>query len=344
MLLAMETRDRIQAALSASYSRLRRAGITLVIDHVLAQPLEQCIDTDTVTQILVQALSRENCTREIERHILPGLTRVHAALREAGERVGDAVPDDARASLEALVRNPKGPRFAWLAGALDRDKLRTLLAPALQEMLVSFASRVPFATQGDKADRADRGGPSAVGAAAGLLSRVGRGTGERLLNLGKSVADGFGVDIETRLREAARDYSQTATVGLQRAIAARLATPEAEALVSGLAQSVLDHVLRTPMDTILNDLDRLPLADAIRLAPPILAHDLARPLWQAIVRAEVQAVLSLEGPRSLRTLLEEAGLYEPVRTLLVERGDTLLGPLFASEAFGAWLDEVLAGS
>ncbi len=335
----METCDRIKAALSAEDSRLRRAGATLVIDHVLAQPLEQCIDTSTVTQILVQALSRENCVREIERHVVPGLGRVHAALREAGERVGDAVPDDARASLEALVRNPKGPRFAWLAGALDRDKLRTLLAPALQEMLVSFAARVPFATQGEKGDKA---GPSAVGAAAGLLSRVGRGTGERLLNLGKSVADGFGVDLETRLREAARDYSQSATVGLQRAIAARLATPEAETLVSGLAQSVLDHVLRTPMDTILSDLDRLPLAEALRLVPPILEHDLARPLWQAIVRAEVHSFLALEGPRSVRALLEEAGLYEPVRTLLIDRGDSLLAPLFASVEFGAWLDEVLA--
>ncbi len=321
--------------MGAQESALRRAGVELAVDHLLGEPLSAFLDVEAVTSLLVSALARGNVERVVERHVLPGLARVRGALARGNERVGDAVPEAARLRIDALVTKRDGPRFAWLRGALDRDKLRALLSPALQEVFVSFAGRVPGVGR-------EPGAASAVGAAAGLVGRLGRGAGERMLNLGKSVADGLGVDIEARLREAARDYSQGAVASLQRAIATRLAAPEAAALIEGLARSVLDQVLKTPISTILDDLDRLPLREAIALSAPIIEHDLARELWRTIVEAEVQAVLVLEGERSVRELLEEAGLLVQVRTHLIERGDATLRPLFASPDFAAWIDRVLA--
>jgi hypothetical protein len=333
----MEPRDHILRALGAEDGALRRAGVELVIDHVLAQPLSTWLDVESVTLLLVTALRRPNVERTIEKHVLPGLGRVRSALRAGNERVGDAVSDEARAAIDRLVTHPNGPRFAWLRGALDRDKLRALLAPALQEVFMSFASRIPLA--GREAGATG----SAAAAAASLVGRLGRGTGERLLSLGKSVADNLGVDLEARLRDAARDYSQGAVVGLERAISARLQAPEAAKLMEGLARSVLDHVLATPMTTILDDLDRLPLSGAIAVAAPILEHDLARELWRAIIESEVRAVLALEGQRTLRELLDEAGLLEQVRARLLERGEPAMRTLFTSEPFALWVDRLLQG-
>ncbi|HEX2676457.1 MAG TPA: hypothetical protein VHM19_07450, partial [Polyangiales bacterium] len=187
----LDPRERVVAALTAQDGTLRNAGLALVIDHVLAQPFAAWLDADTISTWIVQALSRPNAEREIARHVAPGVQRVLATLRASQERVGDAVPEEARAKLEALVTNPRGPRFAWMKGAVDADKLRALLAPVLQEIFVGFAGRI-----------APAGGGSAAGAAVGMVGRLGRGAGERLLNLGKSVADGLGVDVEARLREA----------------------------------------------------------------------------------------------------------------------------------------------
>lgn len=331
----MEPKQRMLAALSAEDGILRRAGLELIVDHVLAQPLSAWLDVDGVTGVLVDALSRDNAARVLERHIVPGLSRVHAALRAANERLGDALPADAQAAIDALVTHPRGPRFGWLRGALDRDKLRALLAPALQEMFVSFAARIPLA---------GRDGGAAGGAAAsvaGLVGSLGRGAGERLRSLGKSVADGLGVDIEAKLRDAARDYSQGAVSGLERAVSARLSTPEGAALVAGLSRSVLQHVLATPLHVILDDLDRLPLADALRVAPPVVAHDLSRELWRAIVREETRAYLALEGQRSLRELLDEAGLLTSIRGLVLTTVEPVARELFASAAFEAWLERLL---
>lgn len=332
----MDTRDRIISALSTDDASLRRAGVELVIDHVLARPLAAYLDVDALSALLVQALSNDNAARVIEQHVLPGFARVQAALSDAQLNVGDLVPESARAKLEALSTNPRGPRFAWLQGALDRDKLRALLAPALQEVLMSFATRIPLGGR-------EGGAGSAAAAAAGLVGRLGRGTGERLLNLGKSVADGFGVDLEARLRDAARDYSQGAVAAFQRAIGARLTTPEAAGLIEGLQRSVLQHVLATPVSTILDDLDRIPLADAIALAAPILEHNLGQALWRKIVETEVRSVLAIEGQRTLRELLEEAGLLEIVRNYFVDHGDSAVRDLVQSQAFSAWLSRVLEG-
>ena len=330
----MEAHKRIVAALGDGEGNLRRQGMELIVDHVLAQPLATWLDVESLTTLLVDAVSHGNSARTIERHVLPGLTRVRAALGAGQERVGDSVPQSARAQLDALVTHPNGPRFAWLRGALDRDKLRTLIAPALQEVLLSFASRIPLAGR-------DSGPGGAASIAAGLVGQLGRSTGERLRNLGKSVADGLGVDLEAKLRDAARDASQSAVSGLERAVTARLATPEGQALLAALSRSVLEHVLATPMTTILDDLDRLPLAAAIRLATPILEHNVARELWRAIVRDEVRAVLTLEGERSVRELLEEAGLLAQVRTQILERADAVSREFFRSAAFEAWLERLL---
>jgi hypothetical protein len=291
--------------------------------------LDAWLDAETVTRVLVQALSEQNAERTIGRHVLPGLARVHASLHVAKEHVGDAVPASARTQLDALVTNPRGPRFLWLKGALDRDKLRALITPAIQEMLIGFAGKVA------------PGGKEAVGAAAGVIGMLGRNTGERLLSFGKSVADNLGVDIEGRMREAARDYSQGATAGLQAAIEKRIRSPEASSLIAGLSRGVLEHVLATPMATILDDLDRLPLGDAVKLAAPILEHNLGRELWRNIVESEVRAVLALEGQRTLRELLQEAGLLELLHEKILERGEPVLRQLFASDGFAQWLDRLL---
>jgi hypothetical protein len=333
----MDPRTRIVTALVEGDGSLRRAGMELIVDHVLAEPLSTWLDVDSLTRLIVDALSHGNSARTIERHVLPGLARVQAALGASGERVGDAVPEQAHADIDALVTHPGGPRFAWLRGALDRDKLRVLIAPALQEVLVSFAARIPLAGR-------EGGGGGAASIAAGLVGQFGRSTGERLRNLGKSVADGLGVDIEAKLRDAARDASQGAVSVLERAITARMATPEGEKLVAALARSVLEHVLATPISVILEDLDRLPLEAAVRIAAPILEHDVARELWRTIIREEVRAVLVLEGARSVRELLEEAGLLRQVRTLILERADRVAHEFFRSQGFAAWLDRLLTSA
>jgi hypothetical protein len=331
----MDLRERIVAKLTSEEGALRRAGIELVWQHALAQPVSELLDPDVITEILARAVVRENGARLLERHVLPGLTRVRDAVAKGEERVGDALPDDVKETLARLIGSPKGPRLGWLRGALDRERLHALIAPAIQEVFLSFVGRI---TQGGK----EGGGGGTTAAAAQLLGRLGRDTGERLRSLGKSVAGGLGVDIEAKLRDAARDYTHAAVSVFDDAIRRRLATEEGQAIIGELARGVFVHVLETPATTIVDDLDRLPLADALGVVPAVLEHDLARALWHGIVREEARAALALEGSRTVRELLDEAKLLDPLHAELVRRADPVVRGLFASASFADWLDTLLA--
>jgi hypothetical protein len=285
--------------------------------------------------VLVRAVSTENATRVIETHVLPGVARVRATLAKEGTCVGDVLPADAKKTIDALAGNPKGPRLGWLRGALDRDRLHVLIAPAIQEVFVRFISRI---AQPGK----ESGTGGATAAAAQLLGKHGRDTGDRLRCIGKSVAGGHGVDIEAKLRDAARDYSQGAVSVFDESIRRRIATDEGQAIIGELARGVVAHILTTPVTTIADDLDRLSIADVLRVAPSVIAYAVEHEPVRSIFREEVRAALAIEGTRTFREVLEEAGLLETLHAHLVGRGDPVIRELFASKAFADWVDALLS--
>jgi hypothetical protein len=336
---------RIVHALSAPDSALRRSGAELVVDHALGLRAGALFDADQLAALIVSALSDANVARALERHVLPGIARVRELQRAAGERVGDGVPEPVRARIEALAGKPDGPRFGWMRGALDPARLRELLAPALQETLLEFVRELPLA--GALADAGAERSDRRAGLAAGLVGRLGRevqkGT-ERLVHVGRSVAGGLGVDLERRFQEVAREFSQGAVAGLQRALRERSASADGAKLLADLSHGVVGHIMHTPVETILRDLDRLPLADALALLPATIEHNLCRELGRRALEGEARAWLELEGARSLRELLAEASLLEQVRTLAVERVHASTAELFGSTSFARWLEQVLAAA
>ena len=318
---------RIVRLLSAEASPLRRAAAELVVDYALDLRLAALIDADELSAIYVAALSSENVARVIERHVLPGIARVRGLLRDAGERVGDAVPEPVVARIEALAAKPDGPRAAWMRGALDPTKLRELLAPALAQTLLEFVRDLPLAGGlADAAGAGSGGGREArTGLAAGLVGRLGREVQkntERLVNAGRTVAGGLGVDLERRVQQSARDFSQGAVAGLQRAMRERAASADGRALLAELSRGVVRHVMATPVETILRDLDQLPLEDAVRLAPATIEHNLARELGRRALETELRAFLAPAQPG--------------------QAIQAVAAGLFASPAFAGWLKRVLS--
>jgi hypothetical protein len=174
-----------------------------------------------------------------------------------------------------------------------------------------------------------------------LTREVGRST-ERLVSVASSVADGLGVDIQAKIQDAARDYSQGATAVVQQAIRARLQQPEGQAAVERIARQVTAHVLGSKVGDIVKDADRLPLERAFRVAPAIIAHEVERASVQALIAGELQAYLALEGQRSVRDLLVEHGLLDAVRGWAVTQVDQKARALIATPAFTQWLSATFA--
>ena len=86
----------------------------------------------------------------------------------------------------------------------------------------------------------------------------------------------------------------------------------------------------------------MPLDDLYALLGPIAEHNAERSLFVAGLHDEIDELLEIDGERTGRELLEEAGLLEHVRAQAVAQVDEHSAALFGSDAFAAWVKGVLA--
>ncbi len=335
----MSDLERALARLRAPGSEPLRHLTTLSVDVLLAQRLDALVDTDTAAELACDALHEPLVRRVLEAHVRPALERQRARVADTGERLGDAFPPGADETLIALLRQARMPDVAWADGLLDARLLKRLLAPVLQEALLSFARRLPLPHVGPGASavagRAGALGSVLLGGIAARAAEVGR-------NVASGIASGVGAEVERKVHAAAREFAEDALDGLRATLHERLESEEGRALVQSLVAHAVRHLHRTRTDALLGGLDALPAEDTDALVARIVAHGAAREAIRAAVRDEVRAALAIEGSRTVRDLAREAGIEASLARALETPAAAVLGPLTASPEFGAWLAALLA--
>lgn len=336
----MSMRERIQQLLSEETSPLRDELLGLGFDALASVPLRELSSTAALAPLICAALARETSALIAERHVLPGITRVSSGLDGAPEKLQHALSERGVEQLRAIIQSGKGPRFAWLAGAIDPVDVRNLLAPVIQQVLVQFASKLVLPVLGGS----DKGGASST--LGGLVGRIGKQVQKsagQVAEVGKSVISisGISFDFERRMQSVARDFSHTASAEFRSALLARLQTPEGRALLERIRDRVLDRVLAVQLDEIARDLMRLPVSDIAALTVDTLDHLRAQPLFRALLEQQISGVLEELEQRSLADLLGEAGLLAEARALAMAAVAPGIKALARAPAFGEWLDRLL---
>lgn len=320
------------AALLAPESPLRTALCERLVDHQLGQPLRHFISEADLEHLVREGARPSAVEGHLHRYILPMVERCLDTMAEHNQPLGVWVDPSLRTRAVQLLTGPNGPRFAYMEGAVSAPVLRALLAPVFQEVLLSFVSRLSSAL-----------GVAAPAEDGHFLSRLGREVGDRgkrWAELGRTLVGGLG--LHEKLSQLAGDFSQQAVTTFRAHLSTRLRSSEGQALLRQLIDQVLDQALRTPMAEVRADCDRIPLAELLRLHPAGMAHAVAQPLFEVLLRQEAQHFMQEHGERPLRELLADLGLEQQVRDLgvkLVERGtDSFL----RSPDFASWLSQWLS--
>jgi len=330
--------SRVLERLTGGDSGLRDELVTLAIDHVLSTRLREAMDLERVRELVVAALSEASVRRIVERHVRPAHYRHARAIVGSGVLVGTLVPEAAREAMHAIAAKLRLPRARWARGAFDPALMRTLLAPVWTQVLISFATRLPIP---GLAGAVGQGGAASAGVTS-LLARTALQRAGKLVDRGKNVIGSLGIDVDKRLADAARGFSDTAAQIFRTALEERLASEEGRALVARIASGVLDHVLATAIEDLQKDVDALPVDDVFALAPQLIAHAARTAYVHEIVRRELDSYLQLEGDRTLAELLGELGILEPARSALIERGTAHTASFLRSPGFADWLRRALS--
>jgi hypothetical protein len=330
-------RERIQQLLTADPSPERAELLRLGFDALASEPLAPLFADPALVPLIAHALTLENVQRDVDRLLLPAVARVQARLAQASERVRDGMPESAQERLIALLASGKGPRFAWLEGAIDPGELRQLFAPVVQQVLAQFTAKLPIPGVGGGA-----GAGAGLGGLVGMLGKqVSRGASQ-LADVGKSVLSGLGSELQSRLETLTRDFSQTAVAEFRSALTERLKSDEGREIVARIRDRVIKQILATKLTVIVDDFLRLPVDELAAIGSQVVAFQPAQPLFSSVLQGELAALVSTLGQRSLVDHLTEAGILDEARAFCMQAVEPGLKRLAASDAFGDFLDRLLA--
>ncbi|HEX6241452.1 MAG TPA: hypothetical protein VFZ61_11180 [Polyangiales bacterium] len=331
-------REKIQELLSAPASPLRAELLRMGFDALAAEPLATLTAPPVLARTICEALTHANVERVATRHVVPGVARVTAALSPRPEALRAQLTPAAQASLRKLLTHQPPPKLRWLRNAIDPEDFRQLLAPVVQQVLLQFTTKLPIFTPGQGA------GGGGLGGLVGMLGKQVQKSAGQLADVGRSVMSGLGGEFEKRVQAVARDFSQAATGEFRSALIDRLNSDEGRQIAARIRDRVAEQVLDARLGEVADDVGMLPIAEGARFSAELLAQLAATPWFEQLLETEIAGVLEELGPRSLAELLTEAGLLESARAQIGAAVEPGLTKLVASDAFGAWLDRLLAGS
>ena len=333
-------RDRIVAALTADDSALRTKGVDMLLDFVLDVPLAEWVDADDLARIVVEGTTGDNAGRFADKHLAVGRARWRERFEASGETPRDLLGPAASEDLHRIIADAPMPKAKWSKGMVDPKLVQKLVAPVVQDTLISFAKNLPIpGVGGGGGETSDRG--RGGGSMFGIRKRL-KAEAERLAEKGRDALGGLGAELERQIKNAARDFSENASTEFRRAMQNRVKSPEGKKLVAEIREQIVETVLDTPIHALAADLDTVPDADLVALAAPIADHNRDREAFANAVKAEIQAALELEGESTGRTWLTEQGQLDDVRAAASKQLDPLARAFFGADAFAGWLDDMLA--
>ncbi|AKF04150.1 hypothetical protein DB32_001299 [Sandaracinus amylolyticus] len=292
--------------------------------------------------LVVAAIDDEKVERALTTVARPAMDRQRAALAAKGDTLGAYLPEGASVLLDDIAAGTRPPRGEWAQKLVDPAHVRELLAPVLQDTLLAFARKLPMVGGGGGGATESGGASKLLG---GLARGLAQGAGERaakIADLGRGVLGGLGAEMEKRIGTAAKDFSQSAFEPLRGAFEERLASEEGRAILTKMRRRAIDVLLDAKVSELLDDLDAAPRAPVDRLIARTVAHDVARPEVQALLRAEVEAFLAAREGWTVRQLLDEWGVTAQAVDEAKRFGETVARAAVKEEAFGEWLRALIA--
>jgi len=234
---------RIVEALSAEDSPLRDSSVEMITEFLLDRRVAELIDVEALVQVTLASLSEENVTRVVAEHLSPAWDRHRVRSEAEKETVGDALPKKVQKELAVIASRTKPPPAAWAQGAVDPKLFRELVAPVLQNTLISFAQKL-VAGMTSKGEDEGEGGDEKRGGIADRLRRGAQKRAGQIASVGKSVVGTIGAELDKRMSDTAKEFSTSAQRELRDAFRERLKSDRGRELAAEIRRQLFARILR----------------------------------------------------------------------------------------------------
>ncbi len=329
---------RILAKLTGDDPAARAALVKAAVDHAMQQPLASVVDRDALVTLATAVATEANVALLLSVHGRPAFDRQRKRSAASGEKVGELLPSDSEQRISKLLDDVRIPDAAWARGIVEPKLVNKLIAPVLQQTLLSFAKKLPIPGVNPEAT----GAAGALGGALlGGLGGLAGGAG-KLLDVGKSVVGGLSAEVEKKMQAAAKDFAENASENLREQLRQRLESEEGKKIVREIVLTAHARLRDVKVADVLADADALPAAELDALVASVVAHNAGRSAVADALRAEIDAAVLAEGSMTLGAYLDRAGVRAQAVAAVTAKADAVLRAFFAGPEFAAFLDILLA--
>ena len=315
--------------------------VELLVEAALARPIATAIDRDRVALLTIAVVDADRVERVLAEIVRPAWDRQRALIEKRGDRVQDWMPEGARALLEEVLAGARMPRGAYTSELVRSADIRELIAPILQETLLSFARKLPIVGGAGEAEGPARAAGKLFGMAAQLAHNAGERAG-KLADIGRGVLGGIGGEMEKRIGAAAREFSQGAFEPLEAAFVARLRSEEGQEILTRMRKRVVDALIAAKASEVAADVDSLPREPLDRLVARSVAFGAARPELAEMLRAEIDAFVTKHADLNVGQLLDAWSLRELAVTEARRELRTIATIAITDASADEWLRKLLA--
>jgi hypothetical protein len=301
----------------------------LAVDSVLDSPLSAFAgqaEAVSATRRLAEAwLASPEAPRALGRLVDEAV----AALQGHRRTLKDVAPSEVRSTLREVLGRPFSPDKQLVLTIIDRAPTRDLVRQLLLDLVLDFGRRASAPVAGvakGLGALARMAGETVKAKSGGLGSLVGAVSGE----------------VERQLEKRASDFVDAALGGVFSEFADALSDPQRAAEAAELRMAVFDGVLELTLPQLAREVMNADVPGGAEVLRAGLARWLASRESDAALGEVAKTVLERDGHRTLRQALGDWGVAVEARALAVEQLTTRLVALVATDAFAAWLEDLVA--
>ena len=292
--------------------------VSLLVDHLLAQPIAQLVDPDIMAQQTVLTLKEILRTNDTEEWVRGQIKTLREHVPNGTAR--DHLPNEVLEPLHSVVSRPVSLNRDMVGRVIEHGAVEDLLRELLVNALQGFAQRLK---------------PT--------IPNTGK-TSSRLRSLkkvGEGMLGGLGAEIERQAEHKAKEFVDGILSSVVAQAADELCDPTKAESYGTFRGHILDQLLDTPLHDLAAEVDKVdPEALVGTTAATLRAISERESLEQEIAGIFRSALKSIEN-KSAEDLLNDAGIADTWRTDVEAQVSRVARTFIATPDFQDWLNDLL---
>jgi len=307
---------------------------SLVVEEDLATPLGDLVEAGFAASLVRKGLRAWLRSDLAEGWLLERIRTLRGWLSEQEGALGDLIPHDLQDTWLELASQRYTPSREVVLVLLDREPVRALFRELFLQELLAFGRKL-------RAPVVENPLAKGLGGLGRFARDRVRSSGGAFGTLATDVASAVSGEVERQLDRKAEEFADAALSRVLHRFADLICDPGRAGEYAAIREALAEGVL---------DLDAADLAHEWERSEPVVSAEITRRgliSWiereeaEGEIRAVIEVLLAPDAEAPLREVLDRMGLLDDYMELAHELALRRLRGLVRSDAFGAWLEELL---